>query len=589
MITKYSDALGVTAEELWCEGAFDGYVEIDACFHIDPHLLESTKIPELQPAYQRVKDYFEVVLRLLEASKQPGDVFFKGAWKRLQFPEFPYVSLGYSLHRSGGNGIGEKLALAITDTAVQIVEAGIKDPVIFELVGVLEEGIGADRISDMTAHIIAGDLLAFSERVARNLQLRTIRYEHDGRWFEVPFDPERKRPLILVPHEILRPLPIALVWDDIDAVCAYNQRLREALNDVIGKTWGEAFRKAKKHEIRELLLRNPELLRDLVRQYKEKPAVPYDFARDPDGIMIWAEVAHEWAEKYPLLLDTVSVVTPEQLQGVVRRICKHYGRLLERYGLNMLLHDDDDKLRKERFARLLFFGMAEAYCQANNFDLNLVQQGGREMVLFKLSRGYNARLFVTVKYSSNPHLCNQYEEAITTYSKGDQDEEIVFLVVRTKPSNEVIETLRRLQFEARESGQAIPELMIVDGRISDVSQGILWELGADDEWLAKQSEIPQVTPLTLNEEMVSGIPDETVRPKVNKETILQRKQPGRRPDPENDIAFQKILEGNQTDKAWTDAFDYWCREKGLADPKKAERDAFKKAMERAEKRQGQTE
>ena len=416
---------------------------------------------------------------------------FRNAWKRLQFPEFPYVSLGYG-NRSGGSGIGPKLAYAIAETSWQIIQAGIDDPVIFELAGILEEGIGADRISDMVAQIIAEDLMRYSESVAQNLQLKTKLKGHKNEVYELPFDPEKNKPLILVPHEILRPLPVALTRDDIDAVCAYNQRLREALNEVIGSTWRDALKKMKKHELRELLLSQPEMLRDLIKRYKEKPPEPYDFARDPDGIMVWYELAQEWAEKHPLLLENVTVVSPEQIRGVVMRICKHYGRLLERFGLNLLLHNDDEKLRKERFARLLFFGLAETYCQANNLDLSLTQQGGREMVLFKVSRGYKAKIFVSVKYSSNPYLCSQYEEAIEKHQRPDHEEEIIYLVVRTATSAETLEKLRNLQDKAISDDLPFPELMIVDGRISETTRNYMWEIGADDEWLKKND--PQETP-----------------------------------------------------------------------------------------------
>lgn len=581
MIRKYSDALEVTEEALLKEGVFNAFVDIDARFHIDPHLLETTKIPELAPAHQRVKDYFEDVLRLLKASKRTGDVFFKSAWKRLLFPEFPYVSLGYG-NRSGGNGIGDKLAFSMAETAVQIIEAGIDDPVIFELVGLIEEGIGADRISDMVAQIIAEDLLAFSERVAKNLQLKTTLKEHNGRLFEIPFDPVKKKPLILVPYEILRPLPIALSWDDIDSVCAYNQRLREALNEVIGATWRAALKKMKKHELRELLLNQPEMLRELVRQYKEQPPEPYDFSRDPDGIMIWYELAQEWAEKYPLLLENVTVVTPEQIYGVVKRICKQYGRLLERLGLNLLLFNDEGNLRKERFARLLFFGLAETYCRANNLDLSLIKQGGREIVLFKVSRGYRAKLFVSVKYSSNPHLCKQYEEAIEKYRLAQDKEDVIFLVVRTATSTQTLDTLRDLQKEATQNGQSVPELMVIDGRITDRTLDRLWELGSDDEWLKQKRNEPLESSMEENDFGESSNDTKTLN--SDKEIVLQKRKPGRRPDPENDIAFEMIIEGKQTQKAWLKAFDYWCEEKGIYNPGSRDRDAFKKAMKRAEKR-----
>ena len=57
-----------------------------------------------------------------------------------------------------------------------------------ELYGLLQDGIGADRISDMTAHIIRGHILAFSQRVGTSLglPLTEVRY---GANYAVPRDP----------------------------------------------------------------------------------------------------------------------------------------------------------------------------------------------------------------------------------------------------------------------------------------------------------------------------------------------------------------------------------------------------------------
>lgn len=69
-----------------------------------------------------------------------------------------------------------------------------------------------------------------------------------------------------------------------------------------------------------------------------------------------------------------------------------------------------------------------------------------------------------------------------------------------------------------------------------------------------------------------------------KQTVLQRKRPGRPPDPENDEAFQIILEGGFSEEAEQAAFDYWCQAKGIEEPNGHDRKAYKKAKTRAEKR-----
>lgn len=57
---------------------------------------------------------------------------------------------------------------------------------------------------------------------------------------------------------------------------------------------------------------------------------------------------------------------------------------------------------------------------------------------------------------------------------------------------------------------------------------------------------------------------------------LQRRPPGRPIDPENIEAYHIYSTGGKTDEAYKNAFEHWCTSKGIAQPKKLERDAFKK-------------
>lgn len=166
MIHRISDALKVTPEALEKAGIFNGFVEIDSRLHVDPHLLRFATTPELKYSYEHFTQYFEEVIHLLDASKRFGDIFYKKAIQKLIFHEIPIAALGYSKTGIRGSGIGSGYAWELAKTASEIISVGIRDPVIFELVGLLEEGVGADRISDMTIRIILDDLLRFSQRVS---------------------------------------------------------------------------------------------------------------------------------------------------------------------------------------------------------------------------------------------------------------------------------------------------------------------------------------------------------------------------------------------------------------------------------------
>jgi hypothetical protein len=200
---RVSAVLGVVAEDLEATGAFNGFVDIDSRLHVDPHLLSTSSVPELAGSRERFEDHFRKVLKLLGHSRAKGDQFWNAARKLIQSKEIPHTGLGYGKHDTGGSGIGPFLAGQLTDVAKQITDAGTVDLEIFELLGLLQEGIGADRISDMTVAVILPDLLAFSQRVARDLNAPTGEFVHEDETFTLPVNRTTGTPIVLVPRDIL--------------------------------------------------------------------------------------------------------------------------------------------------------------------------------------------------------------------------------------------------------------------------------------------------------------------------------------------------------------------------------------------------
>ena len=466
MPKRISEIFGISEDDLKKEGVFNGFIDLDSKFYVDPHLLENTKVLELENSYLHFKDHFTKIVHLLETAKSFGDIFFRTAHKKLMFPELQFVSLGYSTEGNPGSGIGEGIALELTNTAWEIIKAGISDPVIFELVGLIEENIGADRISDMVIHIILLDLLAYSERVAKNLNLNIYWVKARGKEFSLPSIPSSNRPTVFIPSEILNDLPVANGWDDIDRVCAHNEDLRNRVNEIIGDSWKDAKgkrRRITKRELRYILLHNPGVLQELIEQYKRNPAERYDFDKDPSGQLIWHDIAKEYASLYPLLLD-VDKVTPENILQIVLKICRHFKALVEKNGLSIHFWNDSKSLRNERFAQLLFFGIADAYCDAHNLDLNREPNAGRGPVDFKISSGYTARVNVEVKYTSN-NIRSGYEKQLPIYNAAERTEYSIFLIIRTTDSIKALEELIKFRQDEVAAGKRAPEIFVVDGRI----------------------------------------------------------------------------------------------------------------------------
>jgi hypothetical protein len=423
--------LGVVAGDLNATGAFNGFVDIDSRLHVDPHLLSASSVPELAGSRQRFENHFRKVLKLLGHSKRKGDQFWDAARKLIQSKEVPHTGLGYAKHDTGGSGIGPLLAGQLTEIAKQITDAGTVDIEIFELLGLLQEGIGADRISDMTVSVILPDLLAFSQRVARDLKTPTDTFDYDDQTFTLPLNPTTGRPIVLVPQDILRKLPTAESWSDIDRVAAHNEQLRRRVNPIIGDTWKKATSaKVGKDLLRQTLTDNPELVVDLVKRYRNKPKDAYDFDKDPEAVFAWHGITEALALGAPLGLKLKGPLDQVQLVQVVKTICEKFKGLVEDNRLSRLLYNDDKSPRKEKVAQLAFFGIANAYCEANDFDISPEADGGSGPVDFKISSGYQYRVVVEMKLSSNSNLVHGFEVQLPQYQKAEKALHSVYLVVK---------------------------------------------------------------------------------------------------------------------------------------------------------------
>lgn len=467
MPVKVSDYLGIDDGEFEKTGAFNAILDVDSNLFIDPQLLKKTEAAELKDSYSKVKRHFSEILTLVSKSKRPGDALWREASKRLRFREVRGVCIGYG-RNTYGSGIGGELRDQLLSTAKEIVDAGISEPEVFELIGLLEENVGADRISDMVARIILEDLLRYSERVFRDLRLppaQLIEIAFRDKTFKLPINQHNRSPIILVPKDILRDLPIAKSWEDISSVVALNAALRNKVNQLIGREWKRRAISQRKRELKGFLLRNPDIFRDVIETYKRRPKEPYDFEADPAGEVRWLDASRRFANTFPLQLHLSPKPSANEVLDVVRRICSKFKDLVENNGLHTELYTGSPpRPRRESTAQKLFYATADIYCDANNLDLSRETNAGRGPVDFKVSSGYHSRVLVEVKLSANTRLVRHFQKQLREYQKAEKTKYAIYMVLLVNGSQRKLEDLMTLAKEAKSKGERIPELIIVDGR-----------------------------------------------------------------------------------------------------------------------------
>lgn len=416
-------------------GALDAILDVDTRLFIDPLLLRHTRAPELRESARRVEHRFANILRLLRHSQEPGDVWERRAEDLMVFPEVKGICIGYSAQGTDGSGMGPELRRRLLADAREIIRVGVQEPDIFELAGLFESDIGPDRISDMVAGIIQIDLIAYSKRVFRDLSV-------SGDSEDLPVNPFNQAPVILVPRDILRDLPIALDWEDIDLVASHNEELRSQVNELIGSTWRHAAKRASRADVRSVILEHPDVLSDAIEQYRRKAPSRYDFEEDRAGQIVWHERALTASREYPLELHLPDRPTIDDVLTVVGAICDRFRQLVENHGWWKLLYDAAGKPKHEEAAQLLFFGVAHAYCEANDLAISPESDGGRGPVDFKVAASYQLSVVVEVKLSRNPALKSGYTKQLPTYAVAERAKRGVYLVVDNGASERKMKSFR---------------------------------------------------------------------------------------------------------------------------------------------------
>lgn len=453
MPKSVTQLLKISKKAFAATGALNTILDVDTRLFIDPLLLRDTKMPELRGSARRVEDRFANILRLLGHSQEQRDIWERRAEKLMIFPEVKGVCIGYSTKGTSGSGMGPSLRRRLLADAKEIIRVGIEEPDIFELAGLFEEDIGPDRISDMVGGIIKVDLIAYTKRVFVELGVLL-----KGR--PLPINPYNNHPIILVPREVLRDLPLALEWDDVALVASHNADLREKVNEIIGSTWRKATY-ASKQDVRETIFKHPEILSDLIEQYRRKACARYDFDEDRAGQVVWHENANAAVAEYPLKLTLPLRPTIVDISAVVMAICHRFRQLIEDHGLWKLLYDKGNKPKHEEAAQLVFFGIAHAYCEANSLAISPESDGGRGPVDFKFATGYELSVVVEVKLSRNKALKSGFTKQLPTYILSEKAKHGIYLIVDNGVAAKTLQSFNEL---VAASPRAHLDVFYVDGR-----------------------------------------------------------------------------------------------------------------------------
>ena len=227
---RFSEHFNIPNETFEKHGVLNPTLNMDTDLFISPLLLANSSSQEMRKGRNRYETHFTNVINLLSHSTEVGDVAWRNAYRLLQFPEVIGIGLGYSASSTSGSGSGNKISGRLMRTAHDIIKLGMKDNDLFVLLSSLEEGFGADRISDMTANIIIPDIVKHTSNFLdpQDIKLQKVSIKTLSGTIEenLPINPFNESPVLLLPKDILRNLPIANDWSEVADAAHRNALLR---------------------------------------------------------------------------------------------------------------------------------------------------------------------------------------------------------------------------------------------------------------------------------------------------------------------------------------------------------------------------
>lgn len=438
-------------------GVFDPIIDGDAAFFINIQRLKQTKVPQFIGSYNRIRQYFIDIATLLSFANldNKSDKFFREAYRRFDFGEVNGINLGFS-NSLYGSGMGPKIRMKTLKDAFSIVRKGCTAPEIFELIGLFEEGVAADRISDMIASIIKTDIEEYTKTVMTQLEInksnyKQLRFDSKG----IAINPIKKNcQLLFVPMDILFDLPVSRCWEDISIVSSQNEVIREEMNDEVKSCWQD-WNAKRKSEFIKSLFENPTTSEKMINRYRLEKLGPYN---------IYNDSSYFYESNFPViknLIDNSSNSFIDSKTGALEAIRVFKDWVENNKGWNEIRRVESKY--REKSVQCFLHACTKYFMDSKNLDFSAEPNEGRGPVDFKVSRGID-KTVIELKLSSNDKYLKGYCEQIRDYASSEATDKMVFVYVDLGDFPKRTERLIKQHEDDRMERSAIPELVIVNSK-----------------------------------------------------------------------------------------------------------------------------
>ena len=451
---------------------FNPILTQDTLLFIDPFAVFKSKDELFKDTYSEMMYFFQQAFELIaHAGGNKNNLSYKKAESMLLFPEENAFCLGYSKTRRG-SGTGPLWAKTLASNINSIIARGVTHISHFEELGIFCTGVGPDRLSDMTTNLLKNRFITYTQRICNlhevpmeKVRVQNAYFDYEfKRWCDseclLPVNPYKgNSPVILVPKDFLNMLP-EINSDDFTNTIDLAERMRNDFNYEIDKNLD-------KEKIAEIAIEHYDLVKEYIDIVEKREACTFGELMKRTLRYAWYDLSKEIVTLNKFVFGDVDNDTSffDKIFGFTQ----YYKDFVElRSGYKLLWNESKTSPRSEEDVQILFKGILDEHCRANNIDFTREVNQGMGPVDFRFSSGYTNRVLLEAKLAKNSKFWNGLKKQLPKYMKIDSCKLGIFLVIAfTDKDIKRVNDIQDIARETEEYYNITIKTVVVDARIDN--------------------------------------------------------------------------------------------------------------------------
>lgn len=233
---------------------------------------------------------------------------------------------------------------------------------------------------------------------------------------------------------------------------------------LVGKLSYEVDKNLDKEKIAEIAIEHYDLVKEYIDAVEKREANTFGELMKKTLRYMWYELSKNIVTNNKFVFG--DVIGDDEFFDKIEQFAQYYKDFIElRSGYKLLWNETKTVPRSEEDVQLLFKGILDEHCRANNIDFTREVNQGMGPVDFRFSCGYSNRVLLEAKLAKNSKFWNGLKKQLPKYLKIDACKNGIFLVIVYNDKD--IKRINNIQDIAKETAEYYKvdiKIIIVDAR-----------------------------------------------------------------------------------------------------------------------------